>query len=206
MSTTTAACRTGGCGRTSPATESASTPGVPCGRAPWAQALIFDFGGTNLAPRIRLGVRQLIALSSLAVVPLALVPLALVPLVATGFQATYIFWLDVLGAIVVPLWVIVLVDFFWARRGRYERDLFRATGGRYWYGDGVNWRAVGTLAAGTFGYWIIAYALPEVREVVPAALPVGVGVAAAYAVLMRRERDTSQAIGERIAAISATEG
>jgi purine-cytosine permease-like protein len=156
---------------------------------------------TNLAPRLGLGVRPLIALSSVVVVPLALVPL-----VATGFQATYIFWLDVLGAIVVPLWVIVLVDFFWVRRGRYERDLFRATGGRYWYGDGVNWRAVGTLAAGTLGYWVIAYAFPEVREVVPAALPVGIGVAAVYAVLMRRERDTSQVIRERLAAISGVKG
>ena len=35
---------------------------------------------------------------------------------------------------------------------------------------------------------------------------VGVGVAAAYVVLMRRERDTSQAIRERIAAISAIAG
>jgi hypothetical protein len=65
---------------------------------------------------------------------------------------------------------------------------------------------VGTLAAGTLGYWAIAYALPEVREVVPAALPVGIGVAAAYAVLMRREREASSAIRERLAAISAAKG
>ena len=156
---------------------------------------------TNLAPRLRLGVRPLIGVVSLVVVPLALVPL-----VATGFQATYIFWLDVLGAIVVPLWVIVLVDFFWVRRGRYEADLFRRDGGRYWFGDGVNWRAVGTLLAGTVAYWIIAYGFPSIREVVPATLPVGIGVAITYAAVMRRERDLAPTAADRIAALSGVDG
>jgi len=141
---------------------------------------------TNLAPRLRVGVRALIGLVSLAVVPLALVPL-----IATGFQATYIFWLDVLGAIVVPLWVIVLVDFFWVRRGRYEADLFRTEGGAYWYRGGVNWRAVGVLAAGTALYVAIAYGLPDLREVVPASIPVGLLVALAYGLLMTEERRAS---------------
>lgn len=139
---------------------------------------------TNLAPRLRLGVRPLIGLVSIAVVPLALAPL-----VATGFQATYILWLDVLGAIVVPLWVIVLVDFFWVRRGHYDLDLFRTAGGAYWYRNGVNRRAVGVLLAGTALYWLIAYGLPDLREVVPAALPVGLGVALGYGALMRGERE-----------------
>ncbi len=152
---------------------------------------------TNLAPRLRLGVRPLIGLVSVAVVPLALVPL-----VVAGFQATYILWLDVLGAIVVPLWVIVLVDFFWVRRGLYDPDLFRAEGGTYWYGNGVNHRAVGVLLAGTALYWAIAYGLPDVREVVPAALPVGLGVALAYAALMRGERAVAHAVRRRLAALA----
>jgi NCS1 family nucleobase:cation symporter-1 len=155
---------------------------------------------TNLAPRLRLGVRALIGLVSVIVVPLALVPL-----VATGFQATYIFWLDVLGAIVVPLWVIVLVDFFWVRRGRYERDLFRTEGGRYWYRGGVNWRAVGVLLAGTALYVAIAYGLPEFREVVPAALPVSLGVALTYAILMSGERAAPDPIRRRLAELADRE-
>jgi NCS1 family nucleobase:cation symporter-1 len=149
---------------------------------------------TNLAPRLRLGVRPLIGIVSAIVIPLALVPL-----VATGFQATYIFWLDVLGAIVVPLWVIVLVDFFWVRRGRYEPDLFRTEGGQYWYGNGVNWRAVGVLIAGTALYVVIAYGFPSLREVVPAALPVGLGVGFAYATLMSGERTIPEPIATRLA-------
>lgn len=156
---------------------------------------------TNLAPRIRLGIRPLIGLVSAAVVPLALVPL-----VATGFQATYIFWLDVLGAIVVPLWVIVLVDFFWVRRGRYEPDLFRTEGGAYWYRRGWNWRAIGCLAGGTALYWLLAYGFPDVREVVPVALPVGLGVAVWYGLLMRSERVDPTILGERLASIDGRAG
>lgn len=152
---------------------------------------------TNLAPRIPLGVRPLIGLVSAAVVPLALVPL-----LVTGFQATYILWLDVLGAIVVPLWAIVLVDFFWVRRGRYDQDLFRTEGGAYWYRNGVNRRAVGVLLAGTALYWLLAYGFPDVREVVPVALPVGLGVALAYAALMRGKRELPAPIAERLAALS----
>jgi purine-cytosine permease-like protein len=156
---------------------------------------------TNLAPRLRLGVRPLIGIVSAIVIPLALVPL-----VATGFQATYIFWLDVLGAIVVPLWVIVLVDFFWVRRGRYEPDLFRSEGGRYWYGNGVNWRAVGVLIGGTALYVVIAYGLPGLRESVPAALPVGLGVGFAYAILTSGERTTPAPVAQRLATVVERDG
>ena len=155
---------------------------------------------TNLAPRLRLGVRPLIGLVSVAVVPLALVPL-----VVAGFQATYILWLDVLGAIVVPLWVIVLVDFFWVRRGRYEPDLFRAEGGAYWYRRGWNPRAIGCLVGGTALYWLLAYGFPDIREIVPVALPVGLGVALAYGTLMRRERAEPTILRERLVATSRSE-
>ena len=173
----------------------AATVGTNAGNL-YASALAI----TNLAPRIRLGVRPLIGLASAAVVPLALVPL-----VAAGFQATYIFWLDVLGAIVVPLWVIVLVDFFWVRRGRYEPDLFRAEGGAYWYRRGWNPRAIGCLVGGTALYWLLAYGFPDIREIVPVALPVGLGVALAYGTLMRRERAEPTILRERLVATSRSE-
>ena len=140
---------------------------------------------SNIAPRLgeRLGLRRLIAIVAVIVVPLALLPLA-----ATGFQATYVFWLDFLGAIVVPLWVIVLVDYFWVRRGRYSTDLFREAGGAYWYGRGVNWRGIACLAGGTAAYWVLAYAFPQIREQFTASLPVGITVGLVYAILMRAER------------------
>lgn len=170
----------------------AATVGTNAGNL-YASALAM----TNLAPRIRRGVRPLIGLASAAVVPLALVPL-----VAAGFQATYIFWLDVLGAIVVPLWVIVLVDFFWVRRGRYEPDLFRTEGGAYWYRRGWNPRAIGCLVGGTALYWLLAYGFPDIREIVPVALPVGLGVALAYGALIRGERAEPTLLRQQFVATS----
>ncbi len=137
---------------------------------------------TNLAPSLRIGVRPIIAIVSAVVIPLALLPL-----VARGFEATYIAWLDLLGAVVVPLWVIVLVDYFWVRRQHYDADLFRQEGGRYWYGDGWNWRAIICLVGGGAAYAILAYVFPDIRETIPVSLPVGVGTAVAYALLMGRQ-------------------
>jgi NCS1 family nucleobase:cation symporter-1 len=136
---------------------------------------------TNMAPGLGVGLRPLIG-----IVALAVIPLAVVPLVAAGFQATYIFWLDVLGAIVVPLWVIVLVDYFWVRRADYDNDLFRTQGGRYWYQGGWNAAATVSLVGGTALYWLLAYGLPQVRETVPVAIPVGLAVGLVYALLMGR--------------------
>ena len=149
---------------------------------------------SNMAPRLRLGIRALIGVASLIVVPLALLPL-----LAAGFQASYVAWLDILGAIVVPLWVIVLVDFFWVRRGHYDADLFRTSGGRYWFNRGWNWRAIGCLAGGTLLYWVIAFGFPTLRERVPATLPVGLAVAIGYAVLMRAERALDRGLERRVA-------
>jgi hypothetical protein len=85
--------------------------------------------------------------------------------------------------------------------GPYEPDLFRTEGGQYWYGNGVNWRAVGVLIAGTALYVGIAYGFPDLREVVPAALPVGLGVGFTYAILMSGERTASDPIAKRLATI-----
>ena len=47
---------------------------------------------------------------------------------------------------------------------------------------------------------------PSIREVVPATLPVGIGVAITYAAVMRRERDLAPTAADRIAALSGVDG
>ncbi len=138
---------------------------------------------TNMAPRLPIRIRPLIAIVSAACVPVALLPLAV-----ANLQTAFTFWLDVLGAVVVPLWVLVITDYLWVRRGRYSGDLFRTDGGAYWYAGGVNWRAVACLVGGTAMYWAIAYIEPQIRQAVPASLPVGIAVAVVYALLMLPER------------------
>lgn len=132
-------------------------------------------GISNIAPSWKVPIRRLLLYSALVVVPLSLLPL-----LQTNFVFTYIFFLDFLGAIVVPLWTLVLVDYFLVKRRRYEDDLFRVEGGAYWYRGGWNWPAVVTLLAGTLLYWVVAFGLPAVRETVTAALPTIAFVVAVY--------------------------
>src|SRR5438309_11765204 len=81
-------------------------------------------GITNIATRWKTSMRRLLLVSSAIVVPLALLPLF-----ETNFVFTYIFFLDFLGAIVVPLWTLTLVDYFLVKARRYTDDLFASEGG-----------------------------------------------------------------------------
>src|SRR2546422_571543 len=132
-------------------------------------------GITNIATRWKTSMRRLLLLSAVIVVPLALLPLF-----ETNFVFTYIFFLDFLGAIVVPLWTLTLVDYFLVKARRYSDDLFAQEGGHYWYRGGWNWPAVVTLLSGTALYWIIAFGFPTLRETISAALPTIVFVIIVY--------------------------
>src|SRR6059036_957339 len=132
-------------------------------------------GISNIATRWKTSMRRLLLLSAVIVVPLALLPLF-----ETNFVFTYIFFLDFLGAIVVPLWTLTLVDYFLVKARRYSDDLFAQQGGHYWYRGGWNWPAVVTLLSGTALYWIIAFGFPTLRETISAALPTIVFVVVVY--------------------------
>src|ERR671935_29170 len=123
-------------------------------------------GMSQLAPRSGLSIRALLAIAAAIVVPLSLLPL-----VAGNLLGSYIFFLDFVGALVVPLWTIVLVDYFLVRRGRYSSELFRVQDGAYWYGGGIHWPGVVSLFAGTAVYWIVAFAFPQLRSTITATVP-----------------------------------
>jgi purine-cytosine permease-like protein len=144
-------------------------------------------GISQLAPRSRVPMRGLLLLSAVVVVPLSLLPL-----VAADLLGSYIFFLDFVGALVVPLWTIVLVDYFIVRRREYSDDLFRTAGGIYWYKGGVHWPGVASLALGTAVYWVIAFAFPELRSQVSATIPTILVVAIAYAATARRDARVAQ--------------
>lgn len=122
----------------------------------------------------------------LVFVSLLLIPLACTPLIATSFVGFYIFFLDFLGAIVVPLWTLILVDYFLVKKQKYTDDLFKLKGGMYWYKNGWNWNGVIALLSGTGMYWVCSYALPEVRHTVTATIPTIVFVTALYVGLSKR--------------------
>ena len=115
-----------------------------------------------------------------------MVPLSLLPLVIGNLLGSYVFFLDFVGALVVPLWTIVLVDFFLVRRRAYSRDLFRLEGGPYWYANGIHWPGVLSLFAGTAVYWLIAFGVPELRSTITATIPTVIVAGGLYLLTARR--------------------
>lgn len=140
-----------------------------------------SLGMSQLFPRTRLSMRALLLVSATLVLPLSLWPL-----LTPDLLGSYTFFLDFLGALVVPLWTIVLVDYFVVRRGAYSDALFRRTGGAYWYGHGVHWPGIASLALGTLTYWVIAFGFPDVRSSVTATIPTIVVAGLVYALTARR--------------------
>jgi len=138
-------------------------------------------GVSQLLPHSRVPMRGLLLISALVVVPLSLLPLF-----AADLLGSYIFFLDAVGALVVPLWTIALVDHFVVRRGAYSNDLFRTTGGAYWYRGGVHWPGIASLALGTVLYWVIAFGFPEVRSAISATIPTIAVVSLVYWLTARR--------------------
>lgn len=134
-----------------------------------------SLGISNIAPKFRGSIRTL-----LTFVAIGIVPLSLLPLLSPGFVGSYIFFLDFLGAIVVPLWTLVLVDRYLIKRSVYHDHLFRTDGGMYSYAKGWNWPAVVTLALGIVVYWIVAFGIPGLRERYTAALPSLLATGAVY--------------------------
>ncbi len=138
-------------------------------------------GISQLLPRWRAPMRGMLFLVAAIVVPLSMLPL-----LASELLGSYIFFLDFLGAIVIPLWTITLVDYFLVKRRRYTDDLFRTEGGEYWYERGVHWPAIAALALGTATYWLVAFGAPSLRSAVGATLPTIVVAAGVYLLTARR--------------------
>lgn len=64
-------------------------------------------------------------------------------------------FLLLIGALFVPLFGVLVVDYYVLRGGRYEIEGLYRRGGAYWYGGGVNWAQVGAWIVGFLVYnWI----------------------------------------------------
>lgn len=73
-----------------------------------------------------------------------------------GFLDRFIDFLFIISGLFVPVFAIMLVDYWILRRGRYRfADLVRDRGGDYWYAGGVNPVAIASfvVGAGLAYYW-----------------------------------------------------
>lgn len=70
-------------------------------------------------------------------------------------------FLTLIGAFFVPVFAIMIVDYYLLKRSRYTRDILRHSGGAYWYRNGVNPIAVGVWVAGAVVAYLLTYIFPS---------------------------------------------
>lgn len=86
-----------------------------------------------------------------------------------GLLGQFTDFLTVIGAFFVPVFAIMIVDYYLVKRSAYGADLLRGRGGRYWYTGGVNWIAVGAWAIGAVASYLMTYVWPSpVGATIPA--------------------------------------
>lgn len=74
-----------------------------------------------------------------------------------GLLGQFTTFLTMIGAFFVPVFAIMIVDYFIIKRRNYTTDMLRAEGGRYWYTGGVNWIAIVIWAIGAAASYLLAY-------------------------------------------------
>ncbi|TLM83501.1 cytosine permease [Pseudarthrobacter sp. NamE5] len=70
-------------------------------------------------------------------------------------------FLFVIGAFFVPVFAIMIVDYYIIRRGNYTRDILHDRGGIYWYAGGINWFAVAVWVVGALVSYVLTYLWPS---------------------------------------------
>ena len=98
-------------------------------------------------------------------------------------------FLVMIGAFFVPVFAIMIVDYYIVKRAAYTQDILAARGGRYWYSGGVNWLAVviWVIGAAVSYLWTYVWPLP-----IGATIPAFALTFVLYLAVMVRERGRHQ--------------
>ena len=107
--------------------------------------------------------------------PLRFLPTALVVGVVAiigsmwlGLLEQFTTFLSTIGALFIPVFAIMIVDYYLVRGRAYSRDILARDGGRYWFTGGWHWPAIVTWAVGAITYLALAFWWPSP---IGAALP-----------------------------------
>lgn len=76
-----------------------------------------------------------------------------------GLLDQFTAFLTVIGALFVPVFAVMLADYYVVHKGSYDADILRGRGGKYWYRGGVNPAAVLTWALGAVFSLLLTYVL-----------------------------------------------
>ena len=109
-------------------------------------------------------------------------------------------FLSTIGALFIPVFAIMIVDYYLARRRVYRADILSRRGGRYWFTAGVNLGAVLVWAIGAATYLLLAFVWPTP---IGAALPTVVVSFALYWLWTRvaRIRETDDAVQQHLSEV-----
>lgn len=95
--------------------------------------------------------------------PVALI-IGLISIIGSTWLALldqYTDFLTMIGAFFVPVFAILIVDYYIIKRRTYTRDILQDTGGIYAYTRGVNWSAVAVWIIGAVVSYLLTYAFPS---------------------------------------------
>ncbi|WP_258933513.1 cytosine permease [Nesterenkonia pannonica] len=107
-------------------------------------------------------------------------------------------FLALIGAFFIPVFAIMLVDYFIIRRASYGRDILKARDGAYWFSGGVNWAAIVVWVIGAAATYILGYIW--VPPAVGSAIPAFVLSAVLYLALSWNRRAKRADTGESLEA------
>ena len=92
---------------------------------------------------------------SLWIVAILCTFVSLVPIVIGSFLDAFMGFLGYVGLIFAPLFAIMIVDFYILRKQKYDWSQAAKVNGKYWYNNGINWRAIAAWVIGVIAYVIL---------------------------------------------------
>lgn len=90
----------------------------------------------------------------MTIIDVGSVLLALTPLVLGSFLDTFQIFLGYLGAVFPPCIAILVADYFFIRKKKYDISQFSNKNGPYWYKNGINPVAIGCFLLGVAAYFV----------------------------------------------------
>lgn len=124
---------------------------------------------------------------ALAIIVVLQLGLCFVPMGFDSFLHYFETFLGVIGGLFIPLWTIILVDYFCIRGARIsDRDLFAESAGAYYGANGWNPAGIAALVLGFLVYFVLAHVFKDVAEQITASFPAILVSGLAYWLLAKK--------------------
>lgn len=132
-------------------------------------------------------VKGLTPRKALAIIVVLQLLLCFVPMAFDSFLHYFESFLGVIGGIFIPLWTVILVDFFCIRGKRLsDRDLFSEARGAYYGRNGWNPVGLFALVLGFVVYFTLAHVFKDIAAQITASFPAILVSGAAYWLLAKK--------------------